>query len=107
VTPPLHLESILEPKTFDLPGFMASKYAFDWVNLCGLRPVMFKMSDIRWASRWDTYLQMMDDQIHWWGRCNLTHSLKGAWFQALSHQVKWLAVRLVQPASSYTSPWSV
>ena len=32
--------------------------------------VMFKMSDIRWASRWDTYLQMMDDQIHWFSIIN-------------------------------------
>ena len=32
--------------------------------------VMFKMSDIRWASRWDTYLQMMDDQIHWFSIVN-------------------------------------
>ena len=32
--------------------------------------VLFKMSDIRWASRWDTYLQMMDDQIHWFSIIN-------------------------------------
>lgn len=25
--------------------------------------VVFKMSNIRWASRWDTYLLMMDDQV--------------------------------------------
>ena len=27
-------------------------------------------SDIRWASRWDTYLMMMDDQIHWFSIIN-------------------------------------
>ncbi|PSS01976.1 Transmembrane 9 superfamily member 7 like [Actinidia chinensis var. chinensis] len=27
--------------------------------------VSFKSSDIKWASRWDTYLLMNDDQIHW------------------------------------------
>ena len=27
-------------------------------------------SDIRWASRWDTYLLMMDDQIHWFSIIN-------------------------------------
>jgi len=32
--------------------------------------VMFKMSDIKWASRWDTYLMMMDDQIHWFSIIN-------------------------------------
>eukprot|EP00242_Pyramimonas_sp_CCMP2087_P014958 CAMPEP_0198210540 /NCGR_PEP_ID=MMETSP1445-20131203/20506_1 /TAXON_ID=36898 /ORGANISM="Pyramimonas sp., Strain CCMP2087" /LENGTH=638 /DNA_ID=CAMNT_0043884623 /DNA_START=134 /DNA_END=2050 /DNA_ORIENTATION=+ len=32
--------------------------------------VVFKMSNIRWASRWDTYLLMMDDQIHWFSIVN-------------------------------------
>ena len=27
-------------------------------------------SEIRWASRWDTYLLMMDDQIHWFSIIN-------------------------------------
>lgn len=27
-------------------------------------------SDIRWASRWDTYLLMLDDQIHWFSIIN-------------------------------------
>lgn len=27
-------------------------------------------SDIRWASRWDTYLLMIDDQIHWFSIIN-------------------------------------
>ena len=32
--------------------------------------VQFKMSDVKWASRWDTYLQMSDDQIHWFSIIN-------------------------------------
>ena len=32
--------------------------------------VVFKSSDIRWASRWDTYLVMTDDQIHWFSIVN-------------------------------------
>ncbi|GAB4822112.1 hypothetical protein N2152v2_009158 [Parachlorella kessleri] len=30
----------------------------------------YKPSEIRWASRWDTYLMMMDDQIHWFSIIN-------------------------------------
>ncbi|KAK6139619.1 hypothetical protein DH2020_026643 [Rehmannia glutinosa] len=32
--------------------------------------VSFEASDIRWASRWDTYLLMNDDQIHWFSIIN-------------------------------------
>ncbi len=32
--------------------------------------VSLQVSDIRWASRWDTYLLMMDDQIHWFSIIN-------------------------------------
>ncbi|KAH6818310.1 transmembrane nine 7 [Perilla frutescens var. frutescens] len=32
--------------------------------------VSFESSDIRWASRWDTYLLMNDDQIHWFSIVN-------------------------------------
>ncbi|KZV21613.1 hypothetical protein F511_17638 [Dorcoceras hygrometricum] len=32
--------------------------------------VSFESSDIRWASRWDTYLYMRDDQIHWFSIIN-------------------------------------
>ena len=31
---------------------------------------MQQASEIRWASRWDTYLMMMDDQIHWFSIIN-------------------------------------
>ncbi|KAG0455875.1 hypothetical protein HPP92_023663 [Vanilla planifolia] len=32
--------------------------------------VTFEPSDIKWASRWDTYLLMSDDQIHWFSIIN-------------------------------------
>lgn len=32
--------------------------------------VSFQRSEIRWASRWDTYLLMSDDQIHWFSIVN-------------------------------------
>ncbi|KAL8521825.1 hypothetical protein ACS0TY_012115 [Phlomoides rotata] len=32
--------------------------------------VAFQESDIKWASRWDTYLLMTDDQIHWFSIVN-------------------------------------
>jgi len=32
--------------------------------------VSFKESPIKWASRWDTYLLMTDDQIHWFSIIN-------------------------------------
>ncbi|KAL2251096.1 transmembrane 9 superfamily member 7 [Sesamum indicum] len=32
--------------------------------------VSFESSDIRWASRWDMYLLMNDDQIHWFSIIN-------------------------------------
>ncbi|GJN38969.1 hypothetical protein PR202_gb28055 [Eleusine coracana subsp. coracana] len=32
--------------------------------------VNFEESDIKWASRWDTYLLMTDDQIHWFSIIN-------------------------------------
>lgn len=32
--------------------------------------VEFQRSDVKWASRWDTYLLMADDQIHWFSIVN-------------------------------------
>ncbi|CAN6457122.1 unnamed protein product [Victoria cruziana] len=32
--------------------------------------VLFEPSEIKWASRWDTYLLMSDDQIHWFSIIN-------------------------------------
>ena len=32
--------------------------------------VRWELSDIRWASRWDTYLAMSDVQIHWFSIIN-------------------------------------
>jgi len=35
------------------------------------RPFLFSQeSDIKWASRWDTYLTMSDVQIHWFSIIN-------------------------------------
>ncbi|ONK76558.1 uncharacterized protein A4U43_C03F29520 [Asparagus officinalis] len=34
------------------------------------RIVGFEPSDVKWASRWDTYLLMNDDQIHWFSIIN-------------------------------------
>ncbi|KAK8477561.1 hypothetical protein V6N11_072709 [Hibiscus sabdariffa] len=31
---------------------------------------LLQESDIKWASRWDTYLVMNDDQIHWFSIVN-------------------------------------
>ena len=42
--------------------------------MCGmhahLASFLLQQSDIRWASRWDTYLLMTDDQIHWFSIIN-------------------------------------
>lgn len=32
--------------------------------------LFFQESDIKWASRWDTYLTMSDVQIHWFSIIN-------------------------------------
>lgn len=32
--------------------------------------ISLQPSEIRWASRWDTYLLMTDDQIHWFSIIN-------------------------------------
>lgn len=32
--------------------------------------VEWKQSDVRWASRWDSYLAMSDVQIHWFSIVN-------------------------------------
>ncbi|CAL9071134.1 unnamed protein product [Musa textilis] len=32
--------------------------------------VEFQVSEVKWASRWDTYLLMADDQIHWFSIVN-------------------------------------
>lgn len=38
--------------------------------LCPSHLAPLQPSDIRWASRWDTYLKMTDDQIHWFSIVN-------------------------------------
>ena len=32
--------------------------------------VNWKVSEVKWASRWDTYLRMSDVQIHWFSIIN-------------------------------------
>jgi len=32
--------------------------------------ISLQESDVKWASRWDTYLLMADDQIHWFSIVN-------------------------------------
>lgn len=42
----------------------------------------FQESDIKWASRWDTYLTMSDVQIHWFSIINsvvVVFFLSGEW----------------------------
>ena len=41
------------------------------ISLCKIFfSVKWEKSDIRWASRWDTYLEMGDVQIHWFSIVN-------------------------------------
>lgn len=37
---------------------------------CDKNLLFFQESDIKWASRWDTYLTMSDVQIHWFSIIN-------------------------------------
>ena len=43
---------------------------FRGANVVFTYDVIFKPSTIKWASRWDTYLLMTDDQIHWFSIVN-------------------------------------
>lgn len=38
--------------------------------LSAYHPAPYQESDIKWASRWDTYLTMSDVQIHWFSIIN-------------------------------------
>ena len=52
---------------------LAASLCNDATASCGfsLKPLArAQPSDVRWASRWDTYLLMMDDQIHWFSIIN-------------------------------------
>ncbi len=60
-----------------LPRTLSSRAVAAAALLCPLQP-----SEIRWASRWDTYLMMMDDQIHWFSIINslmIVLFLSGKW----------------------------
>mmetsp|Transcript_43573 Transcript_43573/g.52697 ORF Transcript_43573/g.52697 Transcript_43573/m.52697 type:complete len:637 (+) Transcript_43573:122-2032(+) len=56
---PLDIGSSLPPQLVEEGGEIVFTY-----------DVFFKASDIKWASRWDTYLLMTDDQIHWFSIIN-------------------------------------
>eukprot|EP00958_Prasinococcus_capsulatus_P027599 scaffold5681_cov377-Prasinococcus_capsulatus_cf.AAC.17 len=49
---------------------MAPQLAEEGEEVVFTYDIIFKMSDIKWASRWDTYLMMTDDQIHWFSIIN-------------------------------------
>ena len=49
----------LPPQRADEPGEYIFTYDVTW-----------EASDIKWASRWDLYLYMGDDQIHWFSILN-------------------------------------
>lgn len=42
----------------------------DTNNILFTYAVEWQRSDVRWASRWDIYLQMTDVQIHWFSIVN-------------------------------------
>ena len=44
----------------DSPGEVVFTYDIKW-----------EYSEIKWASRWDTYLLMGDEQIHWFSIINV------------------------------------
>lgn len=47
-------------------------------------------SDIKWASRWDTYLTMSDVQIHWF---SIINSVVVVFFLSGERAVGWRVVR--------------
>ncbi|EKX42627.1 hypothetical protein GUITHDRAFT_164061, partial [Guillardia theta CCMP2712] len=36
--------------------------------------IVWEESEVMWASRWDVYLRMTDDRIHWWARFSIINS---------------------------------
>lgn len=51
---------------FEILACLLPWYGFFYLFL----PYYFQESNIKWASRWDTYLLMNDDQIHWFSIIN-------------------------------------
>ena len=41
-----------------------------FLTFSDLPDISLQESDVKWASRWDTYLLMTDDQIHWFSIVN-------------------------------------
>ncbi|KAL2480171.1 Transmembrane 9 superfamily member 7 [Abeliophyllum distichum] len=56
-------------KTVLQPGIVPQEIESD-TEIVFTYDVSFESSDIKWASRWDTYLLMNDDQIHWFSIIN-------------------------------------
>lgn len=52
------------------PGSHAPQEVTDDAYIVFTYDVTFVPSEIKWASRWDTYLLMNDDQIHWFSIIN-------------------------------------
>ncbi|KAJ6814686.1 transmembrane 9 superfamily member 7-like [Iris pallida] len=58
------------PNTKIAPGSQAPQEVAAEAYVVFTYDVTFQASDIKWASRWDTYLLMNDDQIHWFSIIN-------------------------------------
>ena len=53
------VEHTMEPQSVNEAGEIVWTYDVTW-----------ETSNIKWASRWDTYLLMGDEQIHWFSIVN-------------------------------------
>ncbi|CAA7402922.1 unnamed protein product [Spirodela intermedia] len=58
------------PNTKGVPNGLARQEVDAEKEVVFTYDVTFETSEIKWASRWDTYLLMNDDQIHWFSIIN-------------------------------------
>nr|XP_010925004.1 transmembrane 9 superfamily member 7 [Elaeis guineensis] len=58
------------PSTKATPNAHSPQEVADDTYVVFTYDVTFQTSNIKWASRWDTYLLMSDDQIHWFSIIN-------------------------------------
>ncbi|XP_020585765.1 transmembrane 9 superfamily member 7-like [Phalaenopsis equestris] len=58
------------PNTKIAPGTHAPQEVTADADIVFTYDVTFQSSELKWASRWDTYLLMNDDQIHWFSIIN-------------------------------------
>eukprot|EP00657_Telonema_sp_P-1_P009601 TRINITY_DN3837_c0_g1_i1.p1 TRINITY_DN3837_c0_g1~~TRINITY_DN3837_c0_g1_i1.p1 ORF type:complete len:634 (-),score=192.44 TRINITY_DN3837_c0_g1_i1:112-2013(-) len=77
------LSSHVTPQPVDQPGSITWSYDVTWQE-----------SDIRWASRWDLYMYMGEDQVHWFSIVNsllvvvfLSGMVAMIMFRALKHDI--------------------